>query len=306
MSVTVAMERYPFTTPILDGSVTPSGFEIEAFTPEGGIVGAFRKMIRQQAFDACELGLTTYLSAWDYGKKFTAIPIFLSYEFPQRNIVCHREANIKEPKDLEGKRIGGRTYTVSSIVWARGLLSDVYGVDIDSITWVINDREHVEDFQWPSNVELLQGADLAAMLESGQLDAGIGIRSTSPNLVPLFADGMAAERESYEKTAIYPINHVIVVNDEALGANPILGAQLYELFVDAKKEFLHRLDSGAELTEAEQRLAQRRTMVGPDPVPYGIEANRVALEALVRYSREQGIVRGELSVEEMFVPGVGV
>jgi 4,5-dihydroxyphthalate decarboxylase len=306
MAISVAMERYPFTTPILDGSVKPSGFEINAFTPEGGIVGAFRKMIREHAFDVCELGITTYLSAWDYGKEFTAIPIFLSYNFPQRNILCNLGSNIKEPKDLEGKRIGGRTYTVTALVWARGLLADVYGVDVDSITWVINDKEHVEAFEWPSNVEYLPGADLGAMLESGELDAGIGVfRGQSDKLAPLFADGAAAEREGYEKTGIYPINHVLTVADAALAANPALASELYDLFVEAKSQFMERLASGAELDEAEQALARRRDLVGPDPVPFGIEANRVSLDGVVRYSLEQKIVKGPLTVEEMFVPGVG-
>ena len=306
MAISVAMERYPFTTPILDGAVKPSGFEVDAFTPEGGIVGAFRRMIRENAFDACELGITTYLSAWDYGKQFTAIPVFLALTFPQRAILCNLAANIKEPKDLEGKRIGGRTYTVTSVVWARGLLADVYGVDIDSITWVINDKEHVEAFEWPANVEYLPGADLSAMLESGELDAGIGVRSQSSNVAPLFTDGAAAEREGYEKTGIYPINHVLVVADATLAANPGIASDLYALFGEAKGQFMDRLAAGVELTEAEQVLAQRRELVGPDPVPFGIAASRPALDALVRYSKEQGIVKGELSVEAMFVPGVGL
>jgi 4,5-dihydroxyphthalate decarboxylase len=298
-------DRFPWTAPILDGLVKPQGYELDAFVPEGGVVGAFRKMMREDAFDGCELGITTYLSAWDYGLRCTAIPAFLAYNFPQRGILYNIASGITEPKDLEGKRIGGRTYTVTGVVWARGLLQDVYGVDIDSITWVVSDKEHVEAFEWPKNVEYLPGADLGKMLEDGELDAGIGIvRTPSENLRPLIEDPDASERDWYKSTGIYPINHVFVIRNEVLKENPDVAKRLYDAFIEAKQIFLDRLDSGVDLSPEEQRYEKSRELLGSDPVPFGIEDNRATLEALVRYSVEQGIIAQPISIEEMFVPGL--
>lgn len=298
----MAVERLPFTSPVLDGLVRPQGFELRAFTPEGGIVGAFRKMIRENAYDACELGITTYLSAWDYDLDCTAIPVFLGYGFPQRGLVCNVASGIGGPKDLEGKRFGARTYTVTATVWARGLLADVYGVDLDSITWVINDKEHVEDFVWPANVEYLPGADLGQMLQDGEIDAGTG--RAGGNLRPLFDDPDASERAWFESTGIYPMSHVVVVRNDTLEANPGFAKSLYDALMAAKQLFLDRIGSGASLSDADLALARQRDLVGPDPVPFGITAARPALEALSRYAFEQHITASRVPVEDMFVKGL--
>jgi 4,5-dihydroxyphthalate decarboxylase len=297
----MAVERLPFTSPILDGVVKPEGFDLQAFAPEGGIVGAFRKMIRENAFDACELGITTYLSAWDYDLRCTAIPVFLGYGYPQRSIVSNVASGISEPKDLDGKRFGARTYTVTGTVWARGLLADVYGVDLDSVTWVINDKEHVEDFRWPANVEYLPGADINKMLQDGEIDAGNG--AASELLRPLFPDAGVSEKSWFASSGIYPMSHVIVVRNETLEANPGFAESLYNAFLEAKQLFLDHL-AGGELDDVDIPFARQREIVGPDPIPFGIDACRPALEALSRYSHDQHITAEAVPVESMFVKGL--
>ena len=87
------------------------------------IVGAFRRMCRHLEFDVCEMAITTYLTARAYGKPFTALPVFVMRQFHHAPIVYNVTSGVTSPKDLEGKRVGVRAYTVTTGVWARGILA---------------------------------------------------------------------------------------------------------------------------------------------------------------------------------------
>ena len=301
--LTVALGAYPHTAPLRNGSVEIKGIELDFAEIGGPIVGAFRRMVRGLEFDVAEMAITTYLSAKEYGKAFTAIPVFPVREFPHRAVFVNTEAGISRPKDLEGKRVGVRAYTVTTGVWARAMLADQFGVDLDKVTWVIADEEHVQECVLPGNVVSIPGADLSSMVASGELAAGIGVtRPDTANVEPLIAD-RAAKEADWVARGIYPINHTVVVKDEIIAATPGVAASLYAAFVEAKKPFLARLGAGAALPEEDKALADRRELVGPDPVPYGIEANRATLEAIVGFARNQHILTASLRVEEMFVPG---
>ena len=195
MALSAALNNYPYTAALLDHSVQPHGFEVDYVTVEPNIVAAFRRMMRGLEFDFCELGVTSYLAGWDYQNDVTAIPVFPSCGFPFRAMYVNNAAGIESPKDLNGKRIACRTYTVTAVVWARGILSDHYGVDLDSITWVINDEEHSAGFVWPANVEYQPGADLLGMASAGEVAAAFGlVRGEVDNMRPLFDDPAAEER----------------------------------------------------------------------------------------------------------------
>jgi 4,5-dihydroxyphthalate decarboxylase len=301
--LSVALGTYPHTAALKDGSVAPEGFELDFVDIGGPIIAAFRRMVRQLEFDVSEMAITTYLSAKEYNKPFTAIPIFPVREFPHRALAVNTSAGITDPKDLEGKRVGVRAYTVTTGVWARGVLADQYGVDLDKVTWVIADEEHVQECVLPSNVESIPGADLGAMVSSGELVAGIGVtRPDTENVAPLISDRPAKEAEWVAK-GIYPINHTVVIRDSVLAEHPEAASALYAAFVAAKAPFLERLAAGGELSDEDKPLGARRELVGADPVPYGIEANRTTLEAIIRFARAQHILSADLPVEAMFVPG---
>ncbi len=302
--LSIALGTYGHVAPLRDGTVRPEGFELEFVELEGPIIGAFRKMVRNLEFDICELAITTYLSAKEYHKAFTAIPVFPARAFPHRAIVVNREQGVAAPKDLEGKRVGVRAYTVTTGVWARAVLAETYGVDLDKVTWVISDEEHVKECVLPENVEYLPGADLGAMLEAGELAGGIGIyQGSSPAIEPLIKDRSEVERALVEETGIYPINHTLVIKDSLIEQHPALAASLYRAFVAAKHPFLERIASGTELNDEERELSARRSYVGDDPMPYGIEANRPTLEAIIRQAHAQKILSRQVAVEEMFVAG---
>jgi len=208
---------------------------------------------------------------------------------------------VQSPKDLEGKRVGVRAYTVTTGVWARGILATEYGVDLDKITWVVVDEEHVQEYRKPANVMERPGANLAEMLVQGELAAAIGVgKVDSPDVKPLIPDASAAEAVWYRKTGIYPINHTVVVKNAVLQSDPSLAPRLFAGFEAAKAQFLKELSSGADLPADLQVLAKRRSIVGDDPLPNGLARNRKALEAIIRFAHEQKILPRAVKPEEMF------
>ena len=297
-----AIATYPYTKALKDGAVTAPGLQFEHLDISPIIV-AFRRMCRGLEFDVCEMAITTYLTARAYHKPFTALPVFVLRQFHHAPIVYNVKSGVASPKDLEGKKVGVRAYTVTTGVWARGILATEYGVDLSKVTWVLNDEEHVEEYhqKYPPNVVYQAGANLATMLANGELAAAIGVgRIDSPDVKPLIPNAREAEAAWYRKTGIYPINHTVVVKDALLAADPTLAPRLFNAFKQAKATFLQRLSSGTELSAEEQTLAQRRSLVGDDPLPYGLARNRPALEAVIRFAHDQQILPRQVRPEEMF------
>src|SRR4051812_3884472 len=165
-------------------------------------------MVRGLEYDVCELAITTYLCAKEHGKRFTALPIFLVRGFHHGAIVARAAG---DPKELEGQRVGvNRGYTVTTGVWARGILADEYGVDLDKVTWVLSGDEHVAEYGPPANVVPLEpGKDLGEMVARGELAAAIGVEREG--LVPLIPDAQAAGFDALRRRGHYPINHLVVV-----------------------------------------------------------------------------------------------
>ena len=295
-----AIATYPHTKGLKDGTVSVPGIQFE-HVEISPIIGAFRRMCRTFDFDVCEMAITTYLTAKAHDKPFTALPVFLFRQFAHSPIVHNIKAGVQSPKDLEGKKVGVRAYTVTTGVWTRGILAMEYGVDLDKISWVVVDEEHVQEYKKPANVIERPGANLAEMLVAGELAAAIGVgKVDSPDVKPLIPDAAAAEAAWYRKTGIYPMNHTVVVKDSLLKSDPSVAPRLFAGFQAAKAQFLKRLSSGAELPADAQVLARRRSIVGDDPLPNGVERNLKALEAIVRFAHEQKILPRAVKPEEIF------
>jgi 4,5-dihydroxyphthalate decarboxylase len=295
-----AIATYPHTKGLKDGTVSVPGIQFE-HVEVSPIIGAFRRMCRSLEFDLCEMAVTTYLTAKAHNKPFTALPVFVMRQFHHSPIVYNIKSGAKAPKDLEGKKVGVRAYTVTTGVWTRGILASEYGVDLDKITWVVVDEEHVQEYHKPANVMERPGANLAEMLVKGELAAAIGVgKVESPDVKPLIPDAGAAEAAWYRKTGIYPINHTVVVKDTLLQSDPSLAPRLFTGFQSAKEQFLKQLSSAAELPAEAQPLAKRRSIVGDDPLPNGLARNRKALEAIIRFAHEQKILPRMVKPEEIF------
>ena len=287
-----------------EGIVKPNGFDLE-FIDMPVLVHGFRKMVRNLEFDISEMAATTYLCAREHGVKFTALPIFLVRDFHHKAISYNVNSGIKTPQDLMGRRVGvNRGYTVTTGVWARGFLQSEYGVDLNKITWVLSGDEHVADYQPPANVVPIEdGKDMEAMLISGELDAAIGIAVEHENIRTLIDQPFDAAVAAVRDQGIYPINHLMVVRDDVLEQNPDIAAELFDLFVRSKQLYLETLRNGgiAAPTKIDQIHAAVDPILG-DPLPYGIESNRLVLETLVKHARDQNIITKPVEIDSLFAP----
>jgi 4,5-dihydroxyphthalate decarboxylase len=285
-----------------DGTVRPRTFAF-AFEEVPVLVDAFRRMVRGLEFDICEMSLTTYICARRFGKGFTALPIPIVRGFHHGAIAVNTKAGIAHPKDLEGKRVGvNRGYTVTTGVWARGVLQTEYGVDLDRVTWVRSGDEHVAEFEPPPNVVPIEPDEtLAEMLIAGELVAAIGVEVDHPDVKPLIPDAFEAGVRALRERGEYPINHVIVVKDELLAAHRDLAADVFDAFTEAKRLYVERLAAGRiEKPTAIDELHRRVMEITGDPLPYGIEPNRVVFERLIGHAVDQRIIPERVSVEELF------
>jgi 4,5-dihydroxyphthalate decarboxylase len=289
-----------------DGTVKPRGFDFD-FEEVPVLIQAFRRMVRELEFDVCEMAFTTYLCAKEHGKRFTALPIFLVRGFHHGAIVRNTEAGVGEPKDLEGRSVGvNRGYTVTTGVWARGILADEYGVDLDRVTWVLSGDEHVAEYRPPPNVVSVEpGKGLAEMVATGELPAAIGVDVDDPAVTPLIPDATQAGFEALRRSGHYPINHLVVVKDELLEANPNLAPSVFDAFAEAKRLYVERLRADAidEPTAADRMYRRVLEITGADPLPYGVEPNRATIEELIDHAVSQRILDRRPAVNSLFAEG---
>lgn len=285
-----AVANYGHTTPLKDGSVTSNMFQMEhiEISPVPMI---FRRMVRGLEFDVAEMALATYLCARAYGKRFTGLPIFLTHDFYHGGILCNVNSGIDSPRDLEGRRVGVRSYTLTPGVWTRALLQTEYNVDLDAVTWVLSGDEHVEEFVAPDNVVSSPNSDLAEMLLSGEVDAAIAAGPIdSPDIRPLFPNAHDADRAWHQKTGIYPISHMLVVKDDLLKSQPGVAEELLDLFIRARAPYVERLRSGNATDAGDEAFLKRAAIVGDDPIPYGFDSAHATLEAFIGFNVEQRVI----------------
>jgi len=292
------------TEALKKGIVAPDGYSL-AFEEVPVLIGAFRRMVRELAYDVTEMAFTTYLVAKAHGKPFTALPVFLVRGFHHGAIQRGAATGIT-PADLAGQRVGvNRGYTVTTGVWARGILADEYGVDLSRVTWVLSGDEHVAEYVPPPNVvSAPAGKDVPAMVAAGELAAGIGI-PPGPALTPLIPNAEEAGYLALRERGCYPINHLVVVRDELLARHPDLAASVFQAYAEAKRRYVTALADGA-ITEPgpTDRMYKRVAEVtGQDPMPYGIAPNQAMIDQLIRYAVDQGILGEPVAAKEIFAAG---
>jgi 4,5-dihydroxyphthalate decarboxylase len=303
-TLTIAIGNHGLTKPLKDGRVRLGHQNVE-FIQVDPIVAAMRRMVRGLEFDICEMAFATYLCAKAHGKPITAIPVFVSRGFHHGAIFYNVNSPIKIPKDLEGRTIGvNRGYTVTTGVWARGILHTEYGVDLDKITWVPTDDEHVAEYQAPANVDYShRGQSIGDLLVSGKIAAAVGdIRLNLPDIQPLISDARSVGFAYFRKTGVYPINHLLVVKDSLLKGVPGLAQEIFSSFQEAKNIYLTHLDDGKNLSAADETALAIKQVVG-DPFPFGVGANHKALETIIQLAFDQHVIPKKFSAEELFAEG---
>lgn len=316
----IAIADYGHTRALKSGDVPIKGVDAD-FIEVVPIVAAFRRMVRDLEFDVCEMAPTTYLIARTRGAPYTALPIFLMRRFHHGGFLVRPDADIKVPRDLEGKKVGVRAYSVTTGVWTRGIFVNEYGLDSSKVTWVVDDEEHVTTLELPANVvHAGPGQSLQSMMASGEIQAGFagpaGVGRSGPPVSgwdrageaaavvgtypELIADSEQVEAAWFNRTGVYPIHGLIVVKDEHLENYPWLPQALMDAFVAAKTLYLERLKLGTGDNVDDKRYRRFLSLMR-DPLPYGISANLASVEALVTYALQQELIRSRPPLDRLIV-----
>ena len=268
---------YPVTAALKEGRIHSDRVRLE-FADIRPPSSGFKRVVRSLEFDIAELAITTFLMARAAGKPLRLLPAVVVGRLQHSFLVCNAERARLAPKDLRGKRVGVRSYSVTTGMWIRGILSEDYGVDPDAITWVTFEEAHVAEFRDPPNVERAPaGKDSVGMLLAGEIDAAIvgDGKPADPRIVPVIGDAEAAAQAWRRRKGAIQINHMVVVKDSV---------------------------SRAEAEEISRMLGTSIQAAGsPEMNPYGIEANRRNLEVAIDYVARQRLIPRRYSVDELFL-----
>jgi 4,5-dihydroxyphthalate decarboxylase len=232
----------------------------------------FKPMVNEAAFDVSEMAIVTYLMAKSFGKPMVLLPNVVVARFQHGHAVYREALGDLRPSDLEGKRVGIRSFTTTTGAWLRGILANDYGVDLDSIDWVTFEDTHVAEFR-DTTKRAPAGKQIIRMLIDGELDAVLGEKAEHPDLKPLFADAAAEERSWFARHNVLPINHMVVVSQTLSHDHP-----------EAVRE-VHRM-----LSEAANGL----------PPDFSRDEMNRSLEMISRYATQQGLIPRAFAADELF------
>jgi 4,5-dihydroxyphthalate decarboxylase len=234
----------------------------------------FKPMVREQAFDVSEMAIVTYLMARSFGKPMVLLPDVVVARFQHAHALYNARRGTLKPADLNGKRVGIRSFTTTSGAWLRGILANDHGVDLDSIDWVTFEDAHVAEFK-DTTKRAGAGKQVVQMLIDAELDAVLGEKVEHPDLKPLFADPNAEEKSWFAKHKVLPINHMVVVSQSLVEKHP-----------DAVRE-VHRL-----LGESAKASSNSLSFSGDEI--------RRSLELITHYVAQQGLIPRAFAVDELF------
>jgi 4,5-dihydroxyphthalate decarboxylase len=319
LRLSLACWNYDRTRPLMDGRVSVDGVDLTYLTLP--VEETFFRMLRHREFDVAELSLSSYvLSLSSPNPPFIAIPVFPSRFFRHSCIYVSNKSGIREPKDLIGKRIGTPEYQMTAGVWIRGILSDEYQVPAQSASYFTGGeeepgRDEKIALSLPPEFKVQPiPADktLSQMLESGELDAFQTARAPSSftngsgKVRRLFENYPGVEHDYYLKTKIFPIMHTIVIRRDVYAKYPWVVQSLYKAFVLAQREIYRELHETAALHYMLPWLLphveETERLMGRDFWPYGLEPNMNTLTTFLRYSREQGLSKRQLTARDLFAP----
>lgn len=319
LRLTIATGLYDRTAALHDGRIRPEG--VDATWLALNVEQIFWRMLQHGEFDASELSLASYVIRRDQGHRdLVAIPVYLSRTFRHDCIYVNADAGISEPGGLVGRRVGVPEYQITAAVFARGLLSDDFGIDPRQLEWLQGGLEepgrvpHTK-VELPADIRISMIGEhktLARMLEEGEIDALISPRVPSTfqsgmgKVVRLFENPWTQARDYYSRTGIFPIMHLVVVRSALVEANPWLPQTLARAFGAAKAIADANLRETAALPISlpflVEHFEQTAALMGADFWPYGVEANRPTLEAFTRYAHEQGLIKERPAIDDLFPP----
>ena len=319
LHLTFACGDYDRTRALEDGSVTVDGVDLTYLRLP--VEETFFRMLRHREFAAAEMSLSTYVSTLDADEPpFVALPVYTSRMFRHGGVFVNAAAGVEKPSDLRGKRVGTPEYQLSACVWIRGILAEHHDVPVDSVTYWTGGQEapgRIEKGAVDVPVDLRpipSGRTLSEMLAAGEIDALQSPRIPSPlahrdpRVRRLFDDAVAAEKEYYAATGIFPIMHVVVLRRDVYARHPWVAQSLTKALVEAKAQAYARIYDASALRFMEpwlnQHLEEARELLGEDYWSYGLgEQNRHVLDTFIGYHHAQGLARRRRAPEELFAPG---
>lgn len=313
--------------PLMDGTVEPEGLEL--IPTYSHPAETFWRQLKFQEFEIAEMSLSSYLIARARGMDMVALPVFPSRRLFHAELAYHVDSGVREPRDLVGKRIGVGEYQQTAALWTRGILEHDFGVSQYKVDWYMERTEElshggVTGFAPPPGISFHRippDKSLASMLVNHELDAasvrGPWTRAASvmdrssripgsdgdwSKIKPLFPDRIAEGSRFFKKHGFIPANHAYIIRGDIHRKYPWVAFNLYSAFEKAKalaqEKLAERIPSG--LFFGPEYLAMTKNILGADPFPYGLNANRPMLELLIDYSHEQGLTSGKMKIEELF------
>jgi 4,5-dihydroxyphthalate decarboxylase len=321
--ITFACGLYDRMLALYTGEVKPDGIDLN-FLPIDRPREIFDRMLINLEFDACEMSSSEFIRhAVRPGCPMVAIPVFPSRVFRHGYIAIDKR-QIKEPKDLAGKRIGVPLYSMTAAIFIRGLLQDDHGVDLSNVTWVEGGINDTKPHGAPSTLPLTRPVtiephsttlSLNAQLEQGNIAALISsglpkALKTNPDVARLFPDYRAREMDYVKRTKIFPIMHLVVIRRDVYEKDPFVATSLFNACCEAKAIAARKMRELGTLRYMLPWMASEieeldKLFGGDDAWPYAIEPNRPTLEALVQYLADQALIEKPVPIEDLFVPIYG-
>jgi 4,5-dihydroxyphthalate decarboxylase len=308
----------PRLEPLHDGSVKPENIDLEFAEPAGGSFNLFQHNLRFDDFETSEMSMSESLivrerrgsfgnGRWDWAY----IPVFLGRGFNWDRLFVRADSPIKSAADLKGKRVAVNEYGMTSMVWFRAMLKDLFAIEANEIEWFnLRDRgkETGLDKDGPVGIDLTWlplDADAMGMLERGELDAvhGLGGAANNPKVRSLFPEGARPLAiEHYKKAGVHHANHHYVVQRRVLAEHPWVARSLYDAFEKSRQVAIERAgkDSSVYRYFDEMRAADQDAVFGPDAFPSGVKANRATIERILRAEHEQGLIKQPVRLEEFY------
>jgi 4,5-dihydroxyphthalate decarboxylase len=311
LTLSIACDPFELVRALHEGAVETKDIELQ-FQPEMTNPQRHKAMVRDLAFDICELNISTYLIAREAGVPITALPVFLYRRFRHGSIFVNPEGRIKKPQDLAGAKIGCPNLQAAAVVWASGILQDTYGIDQRSPVWV-TEREEDIAFSAPPDLKLertISGESVTKLLFRGEVDAIMTPQLPQPfldghpKMTRLFPDYADRERDYFESSGIFPIMHVTAIKTSLVETHPWLPGRLVEAFELSKQEAFDRMrrDRTIPLAWFGARWEEERHILGNDPWVYGLgKENRKNLETAIRYTQGQGLIAAQPPVDTLFI-----
>lgn len=320
LELTLACGDYDRTRPIKDGRVRIEGCNV-TFIPLGPEEVFFRSF-RNAEFDISELSFSSYMLQTSRDEcHYVGIPAFVSRCFRHSSIYIRTDRGINSPIDLKGRLVGVPEYQMTALVWIRGMLKDEYGVEASDIHFRSGGQEEPGRgervaLQLPKDIDLLpiaEGETLCSLLVAGRLDALFTAREPScfvdggADIGRLFPNYRDDEKAYFKRTNIFPIMHLIGIRKSLAERHPWLPTSVYKAFVEARALAMADLPSvgalNVSLPWAEAEKLDTIALMGRDFWKYGIAENTCEIEALTRYSCEQGLAERRLTAADLFHRG---